>query len=458
MSRDTRHETTSGLLSFATYYLLKHPDALQKAQKEVDEKLQRESFQPKHLNQLPYLSAVLRETLRLSPTAPIWSVRTIDQAGEVIGGKYFIDAEDMVSLNLSSVHRDPAVYGETANEFRPERMLDQALKERPPNAFMPFGNGARACIGRHFAWQESLMSLAMTLQYFDLEMVNPSYALEVKQSVTQKPINFDMRLRLRKGISVATLEHRLAGSVDHVGSNRTVERSAASQGGPVKPMDILYGSNSGTCEAFARVLANDAAAHGFEASVATLDSAKDALHEDRPIAIVTASYEGEPCDNAKHFYNWLDKLPANKRVNVTFAVFGAGHSDWTSTFFKIPAAIDGKLAAHGASRLCSMGSANAANGNMMTDFQSWEDDVFCKNDGHCPVTVNGLPKSDADIVCLQGLLSRSKIQTPALSLHSRVFPLRCQTLAHPLCELMSTRLESLRLKDLRALGLLRSGT
>jgi cytochrome P450 / NADPH-cytochrome P450 reductase len=67
------HETTSGLLSFAFLNLLKNPETYFKAQQEVDRVLGRGKMRPEHLKELKYLNAVLRETLRLSPTAPAFS-------------------------------------------------------------------------------------------------------------------------------------------------------------------------------------------------------------------------------------------------------------------------------------------------------------------------------------------------------------------------------------------------
>ena len=143
-----------------------------------------------------------------------------------------------------------------------------------------------------------------------------------------------------------------------------------------KPMTVLYGSNSGTCQAFAQQLASNAPTHGFNAKVDTLDSAKGNLPADQPVVIITASYEGQPCDNAAHFFNWLETLKSDDAAGVSYAVFGAGHSDWRSTFHRIPTAIDDILASSGGSRLCKMGGADAAHGDMFSDFEGWEDQFW----------------------------------------------------------------------------------
>ena len=117
------HETTSGLLSFTWYYLLKNAAAYETAQQEVDRVIGTGPITVDHLTKLPYLNAVLRESLRLSPTAP--SIGITAKEDTLIGGKYPVKANTPLLALFPKIHRDPAVYGEDAEEFRPERMLDE---------------------------------------------------------------------------------------------------------------------------------------------------------------------------------------------------------------------------------------------------------------------------------------------------------------------------------------------
>lgn len=142
------HETTSGMLSFTFYYLLKNPDAYRKAQEEIDRVIGRDSVRLEHLSKLPYVTAVLREASRLQPTAPGFSLTPRSEQGDTLGGKYFVEPGESILVLLHNIHRDPAVYGEDAEEFRPERMLDENFNKLPPNSWKPFGNGARGCIGK----------------------------------------------------------------------------------------------------------------------------------------------------------------------------------------------------------------------------------------------------------------------------------------------------------------------
>lgn len=296
----------------------------------------------------------------------------------ILGGKYECKKGVPIVAVLPKVHRDPVVWGEDAEEFRPERMLDEEFERRNneyPNCWKPFGNGMRACIGRPFAWQEALLVLAILLQNFNFTMEDPSYQLKIKQTLTIKPKGFYMRAHLRNHMSPTTLERALASASisEHAGEKKARVTKKVASG---KPMAIYYGSNTGTCEALANRLASDAPNHGFSAVVDTLDAVKENLPKDTPIAIVTASYEGQPADNAAHFVTWLENLKGSELADVQYSVFGCGHRDWASTFHKVPKAIDGVIEQRGGTRIAAIGTADASKGDIFTEFEAWEEKVF----------------------------------------------------------------------------------
>jgi cytochrome P450/NADPH-cytochrome P450 reductase len=408
------HETTSGLLSFAFYQLLKHPDAYRKAQDEVDGVVGKGPIQPQHIKKLPYIEAILRETLRLCPTIPLIGKQARED--EIIGGQYFIPKDQTCLLLFAQSHLDPVVYGETARAFMPERMLDEnfeRLMREYPDCWKPFGSGMRACIGRPFAWQEAVLVMAMLLQNFDFAMHDPGYELHIKQTLTTKPKDFYMRATLRHGQTATELEHRLNGALASTLQPLSLNSKPASSRQPspaaaksraradLKPMSIFYGSNTGTCESLAHRLATDAASHGFAATVIEpLDAATEKLPTDRPVAVITASYEGQPPDNAVSFWDWLQRCKARDELKgVSFAVFGCGHHDWGQTFHRIPKLVDQAMEARGGTRLCETGLTDVAEGDMFTDLEQWEDDVFWPaieaKYGSAGAAVNGDDQGDA---------------------------------------------------------------
>jgi cytochrome P450/NADPH-cytochrome P450 reductase len=193
------HETTSGLLSFALYNLLKYPAVLAKAYEEVDRVLGTDpAVSPTftQVHQLQYVSQILKETLRSTPSIPAFTRHSLAEE-TVIGGKYKVRKEQPLTLLIYMLHRDKSVWGEDAEEFNPDHFSPEAEQVRPANAFKPFGSGQRACIGRTFALQEATLVLGMILQRFQL-IDHKHYQLKIKQTLTLKPEDFTIQVKLRE--------------------------------------------------------------------------------------------------------------------------------------------------------------------------------------------------------------------------------------------------------------------
>jgi len=181
-----------------------------------------------------------------------------------------------------------------------------------------------------------------------------------------------MKAILREGIDPIKLEKKMFAGVQD-----DTERARRKLPGTVsgsKPMTILYGSNSGTCEGLSQSLASAAGGHGFQASVKPLDSAADNFPIDQPVVIITASYEGNPPDNAAVFVEWLKTVDTSKVKNAQFAVFGCGHHDWVSTFQKIPKLVESELKGKAATMIAPRGESDVALGTVFDDFDSWMDE------------------------------------------------------------------------------------
>ncbi|KAF7916449.1 uncharacterized protein EAE97_012109 [Botrytis byssoidea] len=374
------HETTSGMLSFLFYYLLKTPSAYQAVQREVDEVIGKGPITIDHMSKLPYIEACLRETLRLTPTAPAFTVTPLpDPTGSpiILGGKYEVKPGQPILALIPAIHRDPTVYGDDVSSFKPERMLDEPFKNLPPNAWKPFGNGMRGCIGRPFAWQESILIVAMLLQNLNFRMDDPSYNLLIKQTLTLKPNGFFMHASLRDGIDPIHLEKMLHVDVSKERlseSDQKLTKVLSSSGKPKQPMSIFYGSNSGTCEALARSLAREASGRGYEAQVDPLDAAVDKIPMDQPVILISSSYEGQPPDNACHFVEWLENLQGSERLKgVKYAVYGCGNHDWVSTFHRVPKLLDSGFEKNGATRIGDTGLGDVAAGDIFEAFDEWQD-------------------------------------------------------------------------------------
>jgi cytochrome P450/NADPH-cytochrome P450 reductase len=360
------HETTSGLLSFAIYALLKHPDVLAKAYDEVDRVLGADlAARPTYaqVNQLQYITQILKETLRLWPTAPAYGIAAKEET--IIGGKYKIKPQHNVTILLPMLHRDKSVWGEDAEVFNPDNFTPEAEAKRPANAYKPFGNGQRSCIGRQFAMHEATLVLGMMLQRFKL-IDHTNYELKIKETLTMKPDNFKIKVRLRERLPVAGSQ--LSVTTD----NRQPTTDNRQRISHETPLLVLFGSNMGTAEELARRIAQDGEDNGFVAKVAPLDDYVGCLPKEGLVVIATASYNGLPPDNARQFCEWLrsDELNAESLAGVRYAVFGCGNRDWAATFQAIPRLIDERLAACGATRIVALGEGDARE-DFDGQFQKW---------------------------------------------------------------------------------------
>lgn len=191
------HETTSGALSFALYYLTRDRRALAQAQAEVDA-LWGEPEDPEpafaDIAKLRYVRAALDEALRLWPTAP--GYLRAARADTVLGGQYRMNQGDWALVFLPLLHRDPQVWPDP-DRFDPDRFGPGQAKTRPPHAYKPFGTGKRSCIGRQFALHEAVLALGLILHRYELA-VPEAYELQIAEALTLKPRGFRLLPRRRR--------------------------------------------------------------------------------------------------------------------------------------------------------------------------------------------------------------------------------------------------------------------
>lgn len=105
------------MLSFLFYRLLQTPRAYQAIRSEVDTVCGNESVKFEHLQKLKYIDAALKETLRLNPTAPAWTVCP-KKDETLLDGKYEVKQGQPIMIVLDALHKDPSVWGDDAEEFR----------------------------------------------------------------------------------------------------------------------------------------------------------------------------------------------------------------------------------------------------------------------------------------------------------------------------------------------------
>ena len=362
------HETTSGLLSYTIYALLKHPDVLKKAYEEVDRVLgpdldAKPTYQ--QVTQLTYITQILKEALRLWPPAPAYGIAPLKDE-TIGGGKYRLKKGTFVTILVTALHRDPSVWGPNPDAFNPENFSREAEAKRPVNAWKPFGNGQRACIGRGFAMHEAALALGMILQRFKLIDVN-RYQLHLKETLTVKPEGFKIKVRPRNDKERGDY----AGAAPAAVSTGAAAPRARTRPGHNTPLLVLYGSNLGSAEELATRVADLAEVNGFATRLAPLDEFAGDLPKEGGVLIFCASYNGAPPDNATQFVKWLrSDLAKDALAGVNYAVFGCGNSDWTATYQSVPRLIDEALASHGARSVYARGEGDAKS-DLEGQFERW---------------------------------------------------------------------------------------
>ena len=184
------HETTAIALAWACYYLHRNPATLSRLRAELS--TLGPSPEPELVAKLPYLEAVCDEVLRLRPM-PILA-RMLARPLTVAG--YDLPAGMMLGCATYAAHQRPDVYP-TPEAFRPERFLGRTYS---PFEYLPFGGGARRCIGSAFALYEMKIVLATMLAEHHLELAEPGPVKTVYRAATVGPRGgIRMSLQERRG-------------------------------------------------------------------------------------------------------------------------------------------------------------------------------------------------------------------------------------------------------------------
>ena len=178
------HETTAISLACISWLLSRHPDWQRRIREEwaavvgTDDAGTAEGLSAKHLSQLPVLTAVVREGLRLYPPAYLVSRRARED--DVFDG-IPIGAGQLVIAMVYGAHRHTLTFPEP-EAFRPERYLDGETKVN-----FAFGGGPRLCVGVHLAMMELQVAVGRLVMARELRPAGP-HTLEFEASATMRPV------------------------------------------------------------------------------------------------------------------------------------------------------------------------------------------------------------------------------------------------------------------------------
>ncbi|CAE6453718.1 unnamed protein product [Rhizoctonia solani] len=206
-------DTTSNSSCAIAYYLASNPECQRKLQEELDSVLQPVVSAPPSISQagmpplppsdvapkfsdiksLPYLQACINEGLRLHSTSGIGLPRVIPPGSSLeVCGETFNEGT-VLSVPSYSVHHSHEVWGDDAEEYRPERWLGREVGKE----FNPFSFGPRACVGRNLASMELLIIIASVFHRYEFELSQPGQKLHTREGFLRKPLECVLGVKRR---------------------------------------------------------------------------------------------------------------------------------------------------------------------------------------------------------------------------------------------------------------------
>ncbi|KAK8518445.1 hypothetical protein V6N12_017592 [Hibiscus sabdariffa] len=162
-------DTTSSTLEWAMAEVLRNPQVLHKAKKELEQAIGKGNpIEECDINRLPYLQAIIKETFRLHPVVPLLLPRRAGSDADLYGFK--VPEGSQVLVNVWAIGRDPSIW-DNPTSFTPERFLGSEIDIKGRDfVLIPFGAGRRICPGLPLASRMLHLMLGSLINSFDWEL------------------------------------------------------------------------------------------------------------------------------------------------------------------------------------------------------------------------------------------------------------------------------------------------
>lgn len=187
------HETTANAMTWVFHHLARNSRVADRVREELATVCADRAPTLEDFGKLEYLRAVCDETLRVTPLIYFLGRRALE---DCTLGEYFIPKGTLVQSGTFVMHHDPAFFPEP-ELFRPERWLEESIKQVPKLAYTPFGGGSRVCIGEGFAKMEMVLALATLLQNWAPELIGNKETKVNAKMLYQPKGGLPMKLRRR---------------------------------------------------------------------------------------------------------------------------------------------------------------------------------------------------------------------------------------------------------------------
>jgi cytochrome P450 len=183
------HETTATAMAWAAWALAADPAVATQAAAEVDAVLGPRPPTMADLPRLPFLAALVKETLRRYPPVPGVLMRRAIEDVQI--GEWLVPKGSLVTIPFFVAQADARWFPQPERfdpaRFDPARIEGDPARELPRGAYIPFGAGPRVCIGSSFASMEMTLALAMLVQRFTLRPAPGQATPQVRMQVTLRP-------------------------------------------------------------------------------------------------------------------------------------------------------------------------------------------------------------------------------------------------------------------------------
>lgn len=179
------HETTANALTFTLYLLGNHPDVQQRIFEEILNAESKAENIVEQLQKMPYINAVLNESMRLYP--PAWITDRQNVEDDALGS-FNIKKDTLIGVSFYELHRNPK-YWKNPDEFDPNRFLGEQ-KKYSMQYFYPFGAGPRMCIGAGFAIYEMCLAVSYIVKKY--KIVSVGNTVNFNPLITLKPVGLEV--------------------------------------------------------------------------------------------------------------------------------------------------------------------------------------------------------------------------------------------------------------------------
>lgn len=189
-------DTISSALQAFVYYMIRNPEMLAMLQKELDEAHLADVPTFEEAQNLPFLQACIKETLRIHPVVGFGLTRVAPAEGITICDRRF-EPGTILSVSIWAIHQMTSIFGDDAAIFNPRRWLDPTRAAKMNSVMIAFGAGYNQCPGQNLAKLELYKTCAMLMRDFEIELVDPGKEWKYENYFTVAPHDWPCFVRRR---------------------------------------------------------------------------------------------------------------------------------------------------------------------------------------------------------------------------------------------------------------------